>query len=163
MSGRRLPSGGLIDRSRPIAFRFDGMPLVGFPGDTIASALIANDVLLAGRSFKLHRPRGFFGAGYDDGIMVERVAPRAATNQLAAVTPLEAGGDYRSVSTWPNARLILVRSTACSGGCCRRVLLQDLHVADISAVRALHPACGWPGPRAGGRVGARFRSAFRRL
>jgi sarcosine oxidase subunit alpha len=107
MSARRLPSGGLIDRSKPIAFRFDGMPLFGLPGDTIASALMANDVLLAGRSFKLHRPRGFFGAGYDDGIMVERVAPRAATNQLATVTPLEPGGDYRSVSTWPNARFDL--------------------------------------------------------
>lgn len=107
MSAKRLPSGGLIDRSTPIAFRFDGMPLVGFPGDTIASALLANDVLLAGRSFKLHRPRGFFGAGYDDGIMVERIAPRAATNQLATVTPLEPGGEYRSVSTWPNARFDL--------------------------------------------------------
>jgi sarcosine oxidase subunit alpha len=107
MSARRLPSGGFIDRTKPIAFRFDGMPLEGYSGDTIASALIASDVLLTGRSFKLHRPRGFFGAGYDDGIMVERIAPRAATNQLATVTPLEPGGDYRSVSTWPNARFDL--------------------------------------------------------
>ena len=29
----------------------------------LASALIANGVHLVGRSFKYHRPRGFFGAG----------------------------------------------------------------------------------------------------
>lgn len=107
MSANRLPSGGFVDRNRPISFRFDGMALQGCAGDTVASALLANDVLLAGRSFKLHRPRGFFGAGYDDGIMVERLAPRAATNQLATATLLEADGDYRSVSTWPSARFDL--------------------------------------------------------
>ena len=104
MTARRLSSGGRIDRQRPIAFRFDGMELKGCAGDTVASALMANDVALVGRSFKLHRPRGFFGAGHEDGIMVSRLAPRPAANQLATVTPLEAGGDYVSVSTWPNAR-----------------------------------------------------------
>ena len=33
------------------------------PGDTLASALIANDVHLMGRSFKYHRPRGVISAG----------------------------------------------------------------------------------------------------
>ena len=104
MTSRRLASGGRVDRQRPILFRFDGMELTGCAGDTVASALMANDVALVGRSFKLHRPRGFFGAGHEDGIMVSRLAPRPAANQLATVTPLEAGGDYVSVSTWPNAR-----------------------------------------------------------
>ena len=104
MTARRLSSGGRIDRQRPIAFRFDGMELKGCAGDTVASALMANDVALVGRSFKLHRPRGFFGAGHEDGVMVSRLAPRPAANQLATVTPLEEGGDYVSVSTWPNAR-----------------------------------------------------------
>lgn len=104
MTARRLASGGRIDRERPIPFRFDGMELTGLAGDTVASALMANDVALVGRSFKLHRPRGFFGAGYEDGVMVSRLSPRPAPNQLATVTPLEVGGDYVSVSTWPNAR-----------------------------------------------------------
>ncbi|MGL4243520.1 MAG: FAD-dependent oxidoreductase, partial [Beijerinckiaceae bacterium] len=104
MTAARLPSGGLIDRARPLRFTFDGMALSGFAGDTIASALLANDVMLVGRSFKLHRPRGFVGAGYDDGVMVDRISPRPAANQLATVTPLEDGAVYRSVSTWPNAR-----------------------------------------------------------
>ncbi|MCB2079876.1 MAG: (2Fe-2S)-binding protein, partial [Novosphingobium sp.] len=53
----RLASGGLIDRSQPLRFTFDGKPYSGFAGDTLASALIANDVRLVGRSFKYHRPR----------------------------------------------------------------------------------------------------------
>lgn len=105
MTASRLASGGTIDRSRPLSISFDGMTLKGFAGDTLASALLANDVMVVGRSFKLHRPRGLFGAGYDDpGSMVERIGPRPATNQLATTTPLEDGGIYRSVSTWPNAR-----------------------------------------------------------
>jgi sarcosine oxidase subunit alpha len=104
MTAVRLASGGLIDRTRPISFSFDGRALSGFAGDSLASALLANDVLLAGRSFKLHRPRGFVGAGYDDGLMIDRLSPRPAANQLATVTAVEDGGVYRSVSTWPNAR-----------------------------------------------------------
>jgi sarcosine oxidase subunit alpha len=104
VTARRLAHGGIIERSQPLSFRFDGMDLSGFAGDTVASALMANDVALVGRSFKLHRPRGFFGAGHEDGVMVSRLSPRAATNQLATVTPLEKDATYVSVSTWPNAR-----------------------------------------------------------
>jgi hypothetical protein len=55
----RLRTGGLVDRSRPISFRFDGRSHRGLAGDTLASALIANGVRLVGRSFKYHRPAGF--------------------------------------------------------------------------------------------------------
>ncbi|MGE0847981.1 MAG: 2Fe-2S iron-sulfur cluster-binding protein, partial [Flavobacteriaceae bacterium] len=48
----RLPEGGLIDRTRPVEFSFDGRRLGGFEGDTLASALLANGVSLVGRSFK---------------------------------------------------------------------------------------------------------------
>ena len=55
----RLSTGGrFTDRSREIRFSFDGTTLTGHPGDTLASALLANDRLLVGRSFKYHRPRG---------------------------------------------------------------------------------------------------------
>ncbi|TPQ52018.1 sarcosine oxidase subunit alpha family protein, partial [Prosthecomicrobium hirschii] len=105
MTATRLPAGGLIDRSRPIAFRFDGLALTGFAGDTLAAALIANDIAVVGRSFKLHRPRGVFGAGIDDpNTTVTRLTPRATTNLRATTTPIEAGAEYRSVGTWPNAR-----------------------------------------------------------
>ena len=67
MSGAwRSPRGGRLDRSRPISFRFDGRTYQGLPGDTLASALLANGVHLIGRSFKYHRPRGIMAAGPED-------------------------------------------------------------------------------------------------
>ena len=48
---RRLASGGRIDRGRPLAFTFDGRRLTGLSGDTLASALLANDVSLVGRRY----------------------------------------------------------------------------------------------------------------
>ena len=49
-----------------VRFTFDGKPYVGHPGDTLASALLANGVSLFGRSFKYHRPRGVLAAGIDE-------------------------------------------------------------------------------------------------
>ena len=66
MSGYRLESGGRIDRSQPVQFSFDGKNYTGFAGDTLASALLANGVMLFGRSFKYHRPRGLLAAGSEE-------------------------------------------------------------------------------------------------
>ena len=41
---------------RTVAFTFDGRRYAGHPGDTLASALLANGVKVMGRSMKLHRP-----------------------------------------------------------------------------------------------------------
>ena len=54
----RLAKGGLVDRSRRLPFVFDGKSMDGHPGDTLASALLANGVRMVGRSFKYPRPRG---------------------------------------------------------------------------------------------------------
>ena len=62
----RLDNIGLINRDKKISFKFNGKSYFGYEGDTLASALIANGVDLVGRSFKYHRPRGFFGAGIDE-------------------------------------------------------------------------------------------------
>ena len=62
----RLDKVGLINREKKISFKFNGKNYFGYEGDTLASALIANGVHLVGRSFKYHRPRGFFGAGVDE-------------------------------------------------------------------------------------------------
>jgi sarcosine oxidase subunit alpha len=66
MSRFRLPEGGRIDRSRTLNFRFDGRAFSGHPGDTLASALLANGVHLMGRSFKYHRPRGPISIGAEE-------------------------------------------------------------------------------------------------
>ena len=64
---KRLPEGGLlIDRNKPIKFEFNGKKLSGFEGDTLASALLSNDQVLVGRSFKYHRPRGIVASGSEE-------------------------------------------------------------------------------------------------
>ena len=40
----RTPSGGRVDRAKPIEFSFDGVRYAGLAGDTLASALLANGV-----------------------------------------------------------------------------------------------------------------------
>ena len=66
------PSGSLLDRSKTIAFQFEGRIYEGFAGDTVASALAANDVWILSRSFKYHRPRGILTmAGLDANTLVQ--------------------------------------------------------------------------------------------
>ncbi len=66
MSANLRLDGGLIDRSAPLQFTFNGRKMKGYQGDTLASALIANSQKLVGRSFKYHRPRGIFSAGSEE-------------------------------------------------------------------------------------------------
>ncbi len=49
-----------------INFTFDGNPFLAKAGDTLAAALLRNDVCLVGRSFKYHRPRGIMTAGIEE-------------------------------------------------------------------------------------------------
>src|SRR5215213_11120847 len=62
----RLPQGGIIERGRVLGFRFDGREYQGHPGDTLASALLANGVRVVARSFKYHRKRGIMTAGIEE-------------------------------------------------------------------------------------------------
>ncbi|MBS0560656.1 MAG: (2Fe-2S)-binding protein, partial [Proteobacteria bacterium] len=62
----RLVQGGRVDRLEILRFRFDGRTYTGHPGDTLASALLANGIMLMGRSFKYHRPRGPIAAGAEE-------------------------------------------------------------------------------------------------
>ena len=66
LSQKNRISGGLINRNKPLSFQFDGQHYTGFSGDTLASALLANNVRLVGRSFKYHRPRGILTAGSEE-------------------------------------------------------------------------------------------------
>ena len=47
-------NGGQIDRTSTLNFKFDNRNFTAHPGDTLASALLANGVRLIGRSFKYH-------------------------------------------------------------------------------------------------------------
>ena len=100
----RLPQGGLVDRARSLRFCFDGETYQGRPGDTLASALLANGVHLVGRSFKYHRPRGIFTAGPEEpNALVElRKGARREPNLLATTVELYDGLEARSQNRWPS-------------------------------------------------------------
>ena len=104
MSGFRLPSGGLIDRGKPVRFVFDGKAYSGFEGDTLASALIANGVTLMGRSFKYHRPRGAITAGSSEPNALVEIGEggRKEPNVRATVAELCDGLVARSQNRWPS-------------------------------------------------------------
>ena len=57
ITGNQASSQARIDKNKPISFSFNGKNYEGFYGDTIASALLANNVNIVGRSFKYGRPR----------------------------------------------------------------------------------------------------------
>jgi len=103
----RLAQAGLVDRSRPLSFRFDGAHYSGFAGDTLASALLAAGVRLVGRSFKYHRPRGVLTAGSEEpNALVElRGGARREPNTRATVAELYEGLDARSQNRWPSLAL----------------------------------------------------------
>jgi sarcosine oxidase subunit alpha len=106
MTGFRLPGGGLIDRSRSLAFAFDGRDYSGYAGDTLASALLANGVGVVGRSFKYHRPRGVLSAGQDEpNALVEmREGARREPNVKATTVELYDGLVASSQNRWPSLR-----------------------------------------------------------
>src|SRR5260370_2026492 len=102
----RLPSGGLIDRSQTLRFRFDGEAATGFAGDTLASALLAKATRIVGRSFKYHRPRGILSAGSEEpNALVElRSGARREPNTKATTIELYEGLEARSQNHWPSLK-----------------------------------------------------------
>jgi methylglutamate dehydrogenase subunit C len=106
----RVRTGGLIERSRPLRFTFDGKSYAGYAGDTLASALVANDVKLVGRSFKYHRPRGILSAGSEEpNALVElRGGGRCEPNTRATTTELFDGLAAASQNRWPTLEFDLL-------------------------------------------------------
>jgi sarcosine oxidase subunit alpha len=100
----RIESGGLVDRSVPLAFRFDGRGFTGFMGDTLASALLANGVKLVGRSFKYHRPRGLLTAGPEEpnGLVELRTGAYREPNTRATTVEIYSGLEAFSQNRWPS-------------------------------------------------------------
>ena len=106
----RLETGGRIDRSTKIRFSFDGVGYAGHPGDTLASALLANGVRMVGRSFKYHRPRGIVTAGSDEpnALMTIGQGARAVPNTRATVQELYDGLYAHSQNRWPSLKYDLL-------------------------------------------------------
>lgn len=105
----RLAHGGLIDRTRPLRFRFEGRDYRGYVGDTLASALLANGERLVARSFKYHRPRGIMGHGPEEPNALIQLGTGARTvpNVRATEIRLYDGLEATAVNCWPNVRFDL--------------------------------------------------------
>ena len=108
--GHRLASGGHIDRARPLNFTFDGQKLLGFAGDTLASALMANGIRLLGRSFKYHRPRGLMTAGSEEPNALVELGrgARREPNTRATTVELYEGLQANSQNRWPSLAIDLL-------------------------------------------------------
>jgi sarcosine oxidase subunit alpha len=111
MSSTRLapPFGRRLDRSHRLHFEFNGRRLSGHPGDTLASALLANGVRLVGRSFKLHRPRGIFSCGIEEPNALVDLSDGATRtpNMRATQVELFDGLVAASVNCWPSVEFDL--------------------------------------------------------
>jgi sarcosine oxidase subunit alpha len=86
--------------------RFDGRDLAAHPGDTLASALLANGVRIVARSFKYHRPRGVFGAGVEEpnALVQLRTGARSEPNTLATTVEAYEGLEAKSQNNWPSVK-----------------------------------------------------------
>jgi sarcosine oxidase subunit alpha len=86
----RLAAGGRIDRTISWRFTMDGEEFTGHPGDTLASALIANGRVTAGGSLYEDRARGIMSAGVEESNALVRVEPlfpgHVAESMLPATT-----------------------------------------------------------------------------
>ena len=104
MQASRLESGGDIDRNSSIEFFFDGRSLTGYRGDTLASALLANNVSMVARSIKYHRPRGILSAGLEEPNALVACVDEAGNlipNLKATEVWLQPGLKAHSQNNWP--------------------------------------------------------------
>lgn len=135
-NSHRLDTGGLVDRSAPLTFRFDGKAMTGFEGDTLASALVANGVRLVGRSFKYHRPRGILTAGSEEpnALVTLRGGAHAEPNSRATTISLFDGLEASSQNRWPNLSFDLLAVNQ---------LVAPLFVAGFYYKTFMWPAAFW--------------------
>ena len=102
----RLKNNKNINTNQKSSFNFDGKKYFGYQGDTLASALLANDIFLVGRSFKYHRPRGLLSAGSEEpnGIVQLEDGNITEPNRRATEILLYEGLIATSQNRWPNVK-----------------------------------------------------------
>ena len=100
----RVEGHGRFLGAEPVRFTFDGRPVEGFRGDTVASALLASGRRLVGRSFKYHRPRGVLTCGSEEPNALIEVGEgaRRVPNVRATVQEAYDGLVTRSQNAWPS-------------------------------------------------------------
>ncbi len=83
----RLAAGGRIDRTISWRFTVDGEEFTGHPGDTLASALLANGRIAAGNSLYEDRPRGIMSAGVEESNALVQIAPGSRATWPSPCSP----------------------------------------------------------------------------
>ncbi len=106
----RLQEVGRIDRTKPIKFSFNGKEYVGYAGDTIASALLANNVKVVGRSWKYHRARGIMSDGADEanGLFQVQKGAQTVPNVRGTQAEIYHGLEFTSTNAWPSPNFDLL-------------------------------------------------------
>jgi sarcosine oxidase subunit alpha len=101
-----------------IRFQFDGREYCGQPGDTAASALLANGVCHFGRSVKYRRLRGLLTAGPEEpnALFTSGRYPAVIPNVAAPQLILRDGLDLRSQNRWPTLGLDVASLLQAGGG-----------------------------------------------
>ncbi|MDC3030293.1 sarcosine oxidase subunit alpha family protein [Candidatus Pelagibacter sp.] len=101
----RVKTSKFIDETYRISFKFNGSKYYGYRGDTLASALLANNVHLVGRSFKYHRPRGIMTAGSEEPnaiVQLHNGTDRTEPNVRATEVEIYEGLEASSQNCWPS-------------------------------------------------------------
>lgn len=101
----RINKNNFIDQTVRISFKFNGKKLFGYKGDTLASALLANNIHLVGRSFKYHRPRGIMTCGSEEPNAIVQIGKDPALtdpNVKATEIELYEGLEAFSQNCWPS-------------------------------------------------------------
>jgi sarcosine oxidase subunit alpha len=114
MSRLAARPGERIDRSRPLSFTYDGRPVSGYEGDTIASALYAGGRRIFSRSFKYHRPRGeLCGCGQCANSLVD---VDGSPGVRACGEPARTGMKVTHLNAWPSLEHDVMSATDRFGG-----------------------------------------------
>ncbi len=101
----RVKTSKFIDETYRISFKFNGSKYYGYKGDTLASALLANDIHLVGRSFKYHRPRGIMTSGSEEPnamVQLHNESDRTEPNVRATEVEIYEGLEASSQNCWPS-------------------------------------------------------------
>src|SRR6266567_3876470 len=123
-----------IDRSRELAFSWNGRPFTAYQGDTIISALAAAGERVFSRSLKYHRPRGLLTASFHDPGCIVQVGDEP--NVRGAHRLVSAGLQVSSQDTWPSLRFDAKAANRLAG----RFLTAGFYYKTFMRPRPLWPA-----------------------
>ncbi|MFD0032875.1 sarcosine oxidase subunit alpha family protein [Streptomyces sp. NPDC127172] len=82
----RLGDEGRVDRTIFLHFSLDGRELTGHPGDTLASAMLANGIVGAAPSLYRGRPRGIVSAGVEEANALVQLGGSCSEGMIPATT-----------------------------------------------------------------------------